>query len=236
MTDGLPKAIIFDLDDTLVQHENPDIAWKRVAKRFAPMAGEVSAAALFESIRERRVWYWSDAERHRAGRLNIVRAMRRIVEAALKKVGIDDPPLANEMACAYLAQRQAAETPFPGAVEMLGHLQEQGVRLALITNGSRDIQRGKVERHGLASYFDLVVIEGELGVGKPDPRVYHHALDRLKALPKETWMVGDRLDWDVAAPQRIGIFGVWIDSAGEGVSEESEVKPDRIIRAVSELL
>ena len=49
-------------------------------------------------------------------------------------------------------------------------------------------------------------------------------------------MVGDNLEWDVAAPQRLGIVGIWLDVLGTGLPEASAVTPDRIIRSLSELL
>ncbi len=48
-------------------------------------------------------------------------------------------------------------------------------------------------------------------------------------------MVGDNLEWDVAAPQRLGIFGIWVDYAGTGVPAGREIRPDRIIRSLSEV-
>jgi len=79
------------------------------------------------------------------------------------------------------------------------------------------------------------LVEGEFGVGKPDDRVYLHALDQLNVKPEETWMVGDNLEWDVRTPQRLGIFGIWLDFAGQGLPENSLVHPDRIIRSLSEV-
>jgi putative hydrolase of the HAD superfamily len=113
---------------------------------------------------------------------------------------------------------------------------ERGVRLGLITNGEAALQRRKVERFGLAPYFDCMLIEGEFGAGKPDERVYCQALQQLDASPKDTWMVGDNLEWDVGAPQRLGIFSIWLDFAGSGLPEGSLVQPDRIIQALSELV
>jgi putative hydrolase of the HAD superfamily len=49
-------------------------------------------------------------------------------------------------------------------------------------------------------------------------------------------MVGDHLEWEVAAPQRLGIFAIWHDALGRGLPAGSPVKPDRIIRSLSELL
>jgi putative hydrolase of the HAD superfamily len=48
-------------------------------------------------------------------------------------------------------------------------------------------------------------------------------------------MVGDNLEWEVAAPQRQGMVGIWVDAAGNGLPEDSTVTPDRIIRSITEL-
>jgi putative hydrolase of the HAD superfamily len=53
--------------------------------------------------------------------------------------------------------------------------------------------------------------------------------------PSDAWMVGDNLEWDVAAPQKLGMRGIWIDLRGRGVPEQSAVKPDYIIRLLAEL-
>ena len=79
------------------------------------------------------------------------------------------------------------------------------------------------------------MIEGELGFGKPDPRVYERALDTLDVAPRDTWMVGDNLEWDVAEPQRQGIYGIWIDARGRGLPRDYPVQPDQIIQRLSEL-
>jgi putative hydrolase of the HAD superfamily len=49
-------------------------------------------------------------------------------------------------------------------------------------------------------------------------------------------MVGDNLEWEIAAPQRLGIYAIWHDGYGEGLHPDSPIRPDRIIRRLSELL
>jgi putative hydrolase of the HAD superfamily len=75
-----------------------------------------------------------------------------------------------------------------------------------------------------------------MGVGKPEEVVYRYALSRLRVKPEEAWMVGDNLEWDVAAPQRLGLRGVWVDGQGRGLSPKAETRPDFIIRAFAEIL
>jgi putative hydrolase of the HAD superfamily len=107
--------------------------------------------------------------------------------------------------------------------------------LGLITNGSSEDQRRKLDRFGLAPYFDCILIEGENGFGKPEPEVYELALGRLGIRPQEAWMVGDNLIWDIEAPQKLGIKGIWVDFAYQGLPEGYPIQPDRIIHSIAEL-
>jgi putative hydrolase of the HAD superfamily len=125
---------------------------------------------------------------------------------------------------------------FPGAVAALEQLRQQGTRLALVTNGDRRHQRRKIDDNGIARFFEVVVIEGEFGVGKPDSAVYRQALRALGAAPTEAWMVGDHLVFDVDAPQQLGLRGVWMDRGGRGLPADSAVRPHRIIRSLDELI
>lgn len=235
MPDPLPKAILLDLDDTILSYGSPEACWKRVCGRFDGRLPGRTVEDLFTAIDESRLWYWDDPERHRRGRLDLKQARREIVAGAFRRLGIDEPTLSDEIADRYTVEREEGLQPFPGAMETLRRLRERGVKLALLTNGAADAQRFKVEKFGLAPFFDCIVVEGEFGVGKPDERVYRHALGQLGVTPKETWMVGDNLEWDVAAPQRLGIVGIWNDFAGTGLPKGSAVRPDRIIRSLKEI-
>jgi putative hydrolase of the HAD superfamily len=190
----LPKAILLDLDDTILAFSaSADPCWQRVCERFARRIGGITPEELLGTIKKSRARFWEDPERHRWGRLNPDRARREIVAAALLRLNIDAPALAGEIADSYSLEREETIRPFPGAIETLQHLRDRGVRLALITNGSAEAQRRKIDRFGLASILDCILIEGEFGVGKPDESVYLYALDQLGARPEEAWMVGDNL-------------------------------------------
>ena len=233
----LPKAILFDLDDTILSFDNEaDIVWTEVCNEFAPRLDGVRPEALRAAIDEHRAWYWSDPERHQRGRLDLELARREIIGGAFERLGLEIPPVAEEIGLTYAAKRDKAIEPFPGALETLKIIRDRGVRLALVTNGNAEAQRRKIERFGVGAYFEYVLIEGEFGVGKPDERVYRHALERLGARTEEAWMVGDNLEWEVAAPQRIGIFAIWMDSRGRGLPESTNIRPDRIISTLPELL
>lgn len=238
----LPRAILFDLDDTLLVAFGPaESQWRRVigslAKRLAPL----SEAAVIAAIQRSSTELWADPARHKHWRHRIVEARRRIVADAFAELAglghdIPDQLLCNLIADEYNALHDAELRLFPDAHETLHQLKRRGVRLALITNGAAEPQRKKVIRFALAERFDHVQIEGEHGFGKPEERAYTHAMSALGVGPGDTWMVGDNLEWEIAAPQRLGIHAIWHDGYRVGLPPDCPVRPDRIIRALPELL
>jgi len=229
------KALLVDLDDTLLDYSGGvDDSWREACAAVAAPAG-LAAAALVPAVARSRRWFWDDPERHRRERVDMMGAWTKIAAHALEDLGVTADPLAARIAEDFAARRWERMGLFPGVGEALGRLRERGVALALVTNGDRRQQRRKIEQHDLARFFDVIVIEGEFGAGKPEASVYRHALAGLDARPAEAWMVGDNLEWDVDAPQRLGLYGVWVDLHGHGLPGAAPVVPHRIIRAFPEL-
>jgi putative hydrolase of the HAD superfamily len=233
----LPKAILFDLDDTIISFDGVcEAAWEKVCKDFSTKTSFLSDVELLRSIAKVRKWYWNDPIRHQSGRLNLVSSRREIVRIALYKHKIPDEKYVLEIADGYTKLQEEMIHLFPNAIQTLEYLYKKGVKLAMLTNGSAETQRRKIERFKLAEYFETILIEGEQGFGKPDPRVYELALEKLQVNQSETWMIGDNLEWDVAAPQRLGIYSIWNDFNNVGLPQSSTIKPDRIVTNISELL
>ena len=234
----MPKAIFFDLDDTIVSlSQNVEKIWKKVSEDFVVReAPGFSADKLLHEINRTRNWYWSDPERHKKGRLNLLQARRDIVKKALNVFQYYNDEKSNELADRYSSLHEESLNVFPEAIETLENLSNSKIRMALITNGSSKLQRAKINKFGLEKYFEKIFVEEEVGVGKPDIRVFQIALEKLRLSPEDVWMVGDNLVWDIEAPQKIGIFSIWNDYNGEGLSPESNIVPDRIIHSIAELI
>jgi putative hydrolase of the HAD superfamily len=238
----LPRAILFDLDDTIISaYSQPAMAWNAVATELAhelaPMSVEQSVQAIM-AFAER---YWADSGRASTGRLDLRRARREIVSGALARIATEGHPsvaadVALRLADRFSDYRVEQMRLFPGAHETIDTLKAHGVKLALVTNGDAQGQRAKIARFELASRFDHIQIEGEAGFGKPDERAYLHALQALQVSASDSWMVGDNLEWEVVAPQQLGIFAIWHDALDQGLPADSAVRPDRTIRTLSELL
>ncbi|HEY7649362.1 MAG TPA: HAD family hydrolase, partial [Methylomirabilota bacterium] len=161
------KALLFDLDDTLLDYSGGvDESWHEAcATCCAPMGLDVER--LIKTLAETRLWFWSDPSRHRQERVNMVRAWQRIAAHALATLGIAHDGLDAAMAREYAARRRAAMRLFPDAVETLERLRAREVPLGLVTNGDAGQQRDKIERFELGPFFEVIVIEGEFGAGKP---------------------------------------------------------------------
>ena len=238
----LPRAILFDLDDTLLVAFGPsESQWRRVIADYAGHLAPLEPTAVIAAIQASSTELWADPARHKYWRHLIGAARRQIVASAfadLAEAGhkIPDEAVGHALADAYEQLHNAEMYMFPGAHETLDRLKELGVKLALITNGAAEPQRAKVVRFALEHRFDHIQIEGEHGFGKPEERAYTHAMAALGVGPHETWMVGDNLEWEIVGPQRLGIHAIWHDGYGVGLPPGSPVRPDRIIRNLSELL
>src|SRR5262249_61178984 len=109
-------------------------------------------------------------ERQRREPMAMLAAWQRFAGAALERCGGARAGLAGRMAADFAARRRASWTLFADAVPTLQSLRARGVALALVTNGDAGMQREKIATFDLARFFDVVVIEGEFGCGKPDAR------------------------------------------------------------------
>jgi putative hydrolase of the HAD superfamily len=228
-------AVIFDLDDTLVAFDLvTESTWRQVCDEYAAANPAHPAAAVYDAVTSESHWYWSDEERHRVGRNDIFAARRGIVKSAFEKHGL---PLhdAVKVADRYSTLRLENMYVLPGAKETLSLLSDGQIPLGLITNGDSETQRSKIDRFGLGGYFKEILIEGEVGFGKPDRRIFELAVSRFGVTPEQMLMVGDNLKWDVAGPQSVGMRGIWFDVKKRGLQKNSTVVPDAVITSIAEL-
>ncbi len=229
------EAVLLDLDDTLLDERPGRVAGRSVllaALRDARPA--LAADALAAELDRHTRWFWSDPARHAEGRLDLEGARLAILRRTLEALGAPDEALAREAVRRYVAVRDATLTWMPGAEQALGALRAAVPRLGLVTNGAAAAQRAKLERFGLAPFFDHVQIEGALGFGKPAARAFHHALETLRAAPERAVMVGNDFEFDVLGALRAGLEAVWLDVLGEGPPAAAP-RPFRSVRSIGDV-
>lgn len=133
------------------------------------------------------------------------------------------PERARELAEAFFRERRRYPL-YPEAEAFLAEARRRGLALALLTNGVPDLQREKLVGAGLAHHFSLVLISGEVGIGKPDPRLFRMALCAFGVAPEEAAMVGDNPQKDVRGARLAGVRAVWVDRGLR--PEDPEASPD----------
>ncbi len=124
-------------------------------------------------------------------------------------------------------------TPFDDVAMVIAALQARRIRLGLITNGGSAMQRAKIRALGLESMLSVVAISQELGVEKPDPAIFRHALAVLDCPPGRAWFVGDHPEIDVRGAVQAGLTGFWVRT---GVAVEAEPPPGPVLARLSDLL
>jgi len=233
----IPKAILFDLDDTIVSFYSATIkAWEFCCEEFVTKeVVDFDSSTLLQKIDDTKTWYWSDAERHKAGRDNMKMARRQVVQGAFETLDYYDVESMHKLADSYNDLQDELLCLFEGAYEALNTLKDLNMRMAIITNGNSLQQRGKLERFKLNHFFEMVLVDTEVGFSKPDKRIFELALQKLSLQADEVWMVGDNLVWDIQGAGQLGIYSVWNDFKQEGLPENSSIVPNKIIYSISEL-
>jgi putative hydrolase of the HAD superfamily len=230
------EALLLDLDDTLLDNRRGlREAWDRAAALIAERQAGLERSAVREQIGRSTAWFWAEETRHRRGRLDLPWARREILAHVLAGLGRDAPDLVEEAERLYTECRDRALAPLPGAIEAVRRLRRMLPRLALVTNGAASVQRAKIERFALADHFDVIVIEGEFGAGKPDPSVFAHALERIGVVPVRSLMVGDNYEADVLGALHAGLHAAWVDAEGSGLPPQPAPRPHATVRSIVEL-
>jgi len=251
-------AVLFDLDDTLVADEAATEAAFLAACALAQVRHGLEPGGLARAVRDRARELWrggptitycraigiSSAEGLRARFLGddpSLAALRAWAPAyrraawsgALAGLGVHDDAFAEELARRFVAERGARNRVYPDVIPALTAL-ARAHRLALVTNGAPDVQRAKLAASGLAPHFATVVVSGELGAGKPDPRAFRAALAALGVAPERAIMVGDSPERDVVGAQAAGLRAILLDRAGRVPAGERGTAP--VIRDLRQLL
>ena len=100
-------------------------------------------------------------------------------------------------------------TPFPGVLETLEFLSSRNVPIGCVTNGRDFFQRNKITALGIAPFLDAIVTSGELGIKKPDPRIFHAALQQLGIVAAQAVFCGDSLKADMKPARELGMTTIW---------------------------
>lgn len=229
-----PEALLFDLDDTLIDERELHGALMQTCSTLASLQNGLDARRLFDANQE--VWraYWPDVEgKWTLGLLDGATLSLEAWRRTLRACGCIDESLAKLAVEALSGHTRAAYRPYEDVLQSLGALKGL-LSLGLITNGASDTQRQRLGWFDLEQHFGVIVISGEVGVAKPDPAIFGLALDKLAVSPDRAWYVGDSLHTDVAGAKAAGLTAVWLNRHGS-TRKSRDLEPDLEIESLTEL-
>jgi putative hydrolase of the HAD superfamily len=154
---------------------------------------------------------------------------------AVRFLGADaDVEALERIAARYWAYPPTAL--YPDVRPTLETIRDAGYRLGVIANQPSEV-RGALRRDGLDGFFDTWGVSDDLGVHKPDPRLFELALATAKVAGARSVMVGDRLDYDVRPARRAGMRAVWMlrGEAPDAPTHEQLTEADAAITGLGEL-
>lgn len=210
-----PRAILFDLDDTLFDHRRASgMALGAMHAAHAPElpfeAFAIKHAEVLEVFHTRFLNGEFTLDEARVARMQtLFTAFDREIDSAT----------AERAARLYREQHQANRSLVVGVIELLEALREH-CRLGIVTNNSTIEQIDKLRALNIASYFDTVVISEDVGVTKPDPKIFSIALERIGALAQEAVFIGDNWTNDIIGARNVGMAAVWLDRGGKTPAPE----------------
>lgn len=190
------KAIFFDLDDTLYDLRS---YWR----------GRLSEA--FEDVLARYPHFVHEELIQQAITQKVY--IERL-PAFLRAQGIDDEAVIAQAHALFRHGWFDRLELYYDATKTLEALRPH-YKLGLITNGPSQTQRPKIERFQLAKYLDLLIVSEEVGVAKPDPKIFQIALDQIGLTPSEALYVGDSLEFDLPGAAAAQLPFIWMNPRHE---------------------
>lgn len=236
------KAVIFDLDDTLIDWSQPSLSWDEYTKPMANNLYDHLAAGghtlpersdFFKVMRGAIMDVWEQAKEDWTG-ASFVKALKR----TLQSCDVDPESVdLQELMRAYDWRPMPGVELFDDAHRVLEELRARRYKLGLITNSFLPMWMRDVElRHyDLIDYFHARLTSGDAGYMKPHPAIYRHMLDLLETEAQRAVFVGDRPQNDIAGANTVGLISVLVDPPHLDRDLEGHV-PDYTITTLSELI
>ncbi len=252
------KAILLDLDETLMPEHTIDTETLKVACQFAQQKKQIDPQQMQTAIVCESARLWRDSPvpdycnsigiSHIEGLWgnflgddpHLILLREWIPEYqwnswmnALVEQGIDDRNFTARLIKTFKNERCPRHRLYDDTIPNLKTLAEN-YRLAIVTNGSPFIQADKIIKTGLSDYVDTFIISGKIGVGKPDPRPFQVAMTQLGVEPFAAVMVGDSIESDIIGAKELGIKSIWINR--EGIRHRDSHLADAEIQSLDQLV
>jgi len=251
------RALLFDLDDTLVVDEAVSKEALTSTAELAATIHGADAKRFQRTAAEEARRLWAEGPSHAYCRAIGISAFeclwgnfagdsaeitqlrewahpfrRQVFDASLREQLLDHSDGEEKLAEHFSATRRKFQRLLPDALEVLVRLKSK-YKMGLLTNGAPDLQREKLAASGLRLYFDAVAVSGEHGIGKPRAEIFEILLRELGVQANQAVMIGNSLERDIAGARNAGVLPIWIQVAG--AEEHADVEPAATITGLAQL-
>lgn len=221
--------ILLDLDDTLIDTvENTRLT-------LIELYDDYNFANYFPSFTDFYTIYYASVsqlwELYSQGKISKATLQRERFIAPLSLI----EEITEEQALAinddYIERIMQKGTLIDGAIELLDYLKPK-YNIHILSNGFTEMQYIKMETAGLSGYFDKVILSDEVGVNKPHPDLFTHALKEIGVNKDNVMMIGDNLFTDIEGAYNSGIDQIWFNPAHKPVKD---FQPTYIVDKLSDI-
>jgi putative hydrolase of the HAD superfamily len=223
------QHLFFDLDHTLWDYDrNVTESLSELYQIYGLQdLGIPSFEKFFEAFHHInfQLWDW-----YNVGKIDKYNLRKERFPRIFTQAGGNAAAIPDELEDDFMHRTSSKSYVFPYSKEILTYLKEK-YRVHIITNGFNESQAKKMKSADLDGYFELVVTSETTGYKKPDPRIFHYAMDQLQTHPEACLMIGDNPSSDILGAQRAKIDQVFFNPEGK----EIELKPTFEIRHLKEL-
>jgi len=228
------QAVFFDIDDTLCATTEFALRARRNAVRAMIAAGVVADEELVWKELVEVIAEFSSNYEHHYDKLLLrlpAHSVEHVNKALVVAAGV----------AAYHDTKFRELAPYPGVIDLLAELRSLDVRLGVITHGLTIKQAEKLVRLGLVDHLDpdAIFISDQIGIAKPNPKLYQTALRAHDLDPAATIYVGDSTRNDIAPPKSLGMVTVLArlrqPRPGEELAVPEAERPDHVITSFGEL-
>ena len=231
-TSSLPKAIIFDTDNTLYPYAPAhEEATKNVELKIEKMLG-IKKEIFQSAFKDSRIEI-----KNRLGDVASSHSRLLYMQTTLEKLGLGTRILLSlDLEQTYWRTFLNNCRLFPGVLSFIHLLKSKGIITANITDLTAQIQFRKLVYFGLDELFDYVVTSEEAGKDKPHKQPFELALKKFQVDPKNVWMIGDDPKSDMAGADKMGIMKIQKRHSGVKVGKTGAEVADVVFDNYDELI
>ena len=224
------KNLFFDLDDTIwAFSQNARDTFEEVYQKYSFDRYFDSFDHYYTLYQQRNTELWVE---YGEGKITKDELNSQRFFYPLQAVGVKDEALAERFSRDFFAIIPTKSVLMPHAKEVLEYLAPK-YNLYILSNGFQELQCHKMRSAGIDRFFKKIVLSDDIGVLKPWPEIFHFALSATQSEVRDSLMIGDSWENDVAGAKGVGMHQVFYNVTGK---EELPFQPTYHISNLKELM